>query len=53
VLTAASKPTVAAPVFAKGPPRPALPKEEPAPPPKPVDACDLACQMQRAVNKKK
>jgi hypothetical protein len=33
-------------------PKAAAPKDD-APPPKPVEACDLACQMQRAVSKKK
>ena len=53
---AADKPP---PPVVKGPlpkaPSRAAPKEpaEPAPPPKPVETCDLACQMQRAVNKKK
>lgn len=58
--TATVDPAGAAPAppkpVVKGPMPKAAPKEPPAapaPPPKPVDTCDLACQMQRAVNKKK
>lgn len=49
--TAPPKPIAAGPRAPKPAPPP---KEEPAaaPAPKPADACDLACQMQRAVNKK-
>jgi hypothetical protein len=47
--TAATKPVYVAP---RGPIAKAPPKEE-APPPPPKEACDLACQMARAVNKKK
>jgi hypothetical protein len=52
--TAATAPKAAVPV-ARGPMPKAAPKEDapPAPPKPPADACDLACQMQRAVNKKK
>jgi hypothetical protein len=48
--TAAPKPLVAAP---RGNPAPRPAPKEDQPPPKPVDTCDLACQMARAVNKKK
>ncbi len=50
--TAAPKAAVA---VVRGPMPKAAPKEDaPAAPPKPpADACDLACQMQRAVSKKK
>jgi hypothetical protein len=51
--TANAAPRTVAAVPRSAPRAQAKKDDAPAPAPKPADTCDLACQMQRAVNKKK
>jgi hypothetical protein len=52
-VAVAPKPVAAAGPAPKAAPKAAAPKEDAPPAAKPADACDLACQMQRAVSGKK